>query len=148
MLILASDLNSSPERCAAAPWPDEAKLIVPGLALASAISSAIEFAGTVGIDHQDVGLRADQADRDEILLGVVVQLLVERGVGGEDAVVAHQQRVAVGRRARDLLGGDVAAGAGPVLDDERLVQDFVEPLADDARQHVARAAGREGDERW
>ena len=29
---------------------------------------------------------------------------------------------------------------------ERLVQDFVEALADDARQHVARAAGRKGDQ--
>ena len=83
---------------------------------------------------------------DEVLLGVVGELLVERGVGGEDAVVAHQQRVAVGRGMRGLLGGDVAARAGPVLDDERLVQDFLEPLAEDARQHVARPAGREGDD--
>jgi hypothetical protein len=30
------------------------------------------------------------------VLGIVGELLVERGVGGEDAVVAHQQRVAVG----------------------------------------------------
>ena len=102
--------------------------------------------GHRGIDHQDVGLGADQADRDEILLGVVVQLLVERGVGGEDAVVAHQQRVAVGSGTGDLLGGDVAAGAGPVLDDEGLVQDVLKPPADDARQHVARPARREGDQ--
>ena len=60
----------------------------------------------VRIDHQDIGLRADQRDRREVLLGAVVEMFVQRFIGGEDAVVAHQQRVAVRRRMRDGFGRD------------------------------------------
>ncbi len=131
MLILASALNSSPARCAAAPWPDEAKFSAPGLCLGERDQLGHGVGRHARIDHQDVRLGADQADRREILLGVVAELLVERRVGGEDAVVAHQQRVAIGIGVLDLLGREVAAGAGPVLDDEGLMQDFLEPPGDE-----------------
>ena len=49
-------------------------------------------------------------------------LLLARGVGGQNAGVAHEQRVAVGRGLRGLFGGDDAAGAGAVLDHQRLTQ--------------------------
>ena len=101
------------------------------------------FRRHVRIDHQDIGLRADQRDRHEILLRAVGELFVQALVGGEDAVVAHQQRVAVGRRMGDRIGRDIAAGAGPVLDDERHAEQLLHLLADDAGEHVARAAGRE-----
>jgi hypothetical protein len=53
----------------------------------------------------------------------------------------RQQGIAVGRRTRDGFGGEVAGGAGPVLDDERLAQAFLELLAVDAGDDVERAAG-------
>ena len=40
-------LNNSPARCGAPPLPEDAKASVPGRALASAITSATELAGTV-----------------------------------------------------------------------------------------------------
>jgi len=49
-------------------------------------------------------------------------------------------RVAVGRRFRDRIRGDVAAGTGLGLDDDRLPELFRESVGDDARQRVGRAA--------
>src|SRR5262249_28371170 len=43
-------------------------------------------------------------------------------------------------------GCDVAAGARPVVDHEWLAEDLLELAAEDAREHVARAARREGDD--
>jgi hypothetical protein len=43
------DLNSSAERCEAAPVPEEPKLSFPGLALASAISARMSAAATLGL---------------------------------------------------------------------------------------------------
>src|SRR5258707_4611690 len=40
--------------------------------------------------RSDIGLVADQADGLEILLRIIGQLLVEAGIGGQDAVVAHR----------------------------------------------------------
>ena len=65
--------------------------------------------GQIVIDDQHVGLRADQADRREILFRVEADLLVQAGIGGEDRVVAEQQRVAIGRRVRHDLARDIAA---------------------------------------
>src|SRR5262249_17170036 len=95
---------------------------------------------------QDIGLRSDQADRGKIRFRVEIDLLVERRVGGKDGVVAVEQRVAVGRRAGDGLGCDVAAGAQAVIDHKRLAEDLLELTAEDAGEHVACSARREGDD--
>src|SRR5262245_4497693 len=84
--------------------------------------------GYLRIHDKNIGRRADQANRREVRLRVKIDLLVERRIGGEDAVIAVEQRVAVGWRARDLLGRDVAAGSGTVLDHERLAQKLLELL--------------------
>jgi hypothetical protein len=42
------------------------------------------------IDHQDIGLRANQADWREILLGIVSNVFVETRIGGKKGVVADQ----------------------------------------------------------
>ena len=55
----------------------------------------------------------------------------------------HQQRVAVRRRFRHEVGADDRAGAGAVLDDERLSQRLLQLLAEIARVDVGRAAGAE-----
>ena len=94
------------------------------------------------VHHHGVGHIGEQRERGEILHAV------ERH-GGEQSVVhgvhAHgveQDGVAVGRRARDRAGADVAGGAGAVLDHDRLAHRLMQMLADDARQDVGRAAGR------
>src|SRR5262249_5298565 len=58
------------------------------------------------------------------------------GVAGE----ADQQRVAVGQGLRDCLGGEVAAGAGPVLDQHGLAERRGEQLRDRPRHRVGGAA--------
>src|SRR5690242_18338626 len=51
---------------------------------------------------------------------------------------ALQQRVAVVRRVRHEIGGDAAAGAAAVLDDELLAEPLAERLREHARGDVAR----------
>ncbi len=92
-----------------------------------------------GMHDQHVGLGADQDDGRQILDRVVRQIAVEAGVGRQDGVVAHQQRVAVGRRLGDDVAGEVAAGAGAIVGDHRLAEPFVQFLADGARQQIAPA---------
>src|SRR5262249_19803389 len=53
----------------------------------------------------------------------------------------HEQRVAVGGCLHDRLGGDVAAGARPILDDELLAETLRKPLPDQPRDNVGGAAG-------
>src|SRR5438105_9405581 len=55
----------------------------------------------------------------------------------------QQQGVPVRRLLRHVLGGDVAAGAGPVLDDDRLPEHWKQALRDQAREQVVRAARRQ-----
>jgi hypothetical protein len=52
-----------------------------------------------------------------------------------------KQRVAVRRGANDRFGGDIAAGAGPVVDDELLAQPRRQPISHHAGDDVGRAAG-------
>ena len=71
------------------------------------------------------------------------RLVRDQRLVGRVRVRHHQQRVAVGRRLRDRIGADDRAGAGPVLDDEGLLELFGEMLRDDARVDVGRTAGAE-----
>jgi len=57
-----------------------------------------------------------------------------------------EQRVPVGGRIHHGLGGNVAAGTGPVLNDELLAEAFGQPLRHQARCDVGRAASGEPDE--
>jgi hypothetical protein len=77
------------------------------------------------VQHEDVRRDGELRDRREIALDVVARLLVERHVRGVGAA-ADEQRVAVGRRARDVFRRDVAAAAGPVLDDDGGAQELAQ----------------------
>ena len=50
--------------------------------------------------------------------------------------------MAVGGRTYDCLGGDLPLGARPVFDDEWLAKALRQPLTNQARENVGRAAGR------
>jgi hypothetical protein len=87
--------------------------------------------------HQDH--HRDHVDRE-----VVAEVVVERGVDRVDRV-GHEQRVAVGRRAHRHLGANVVSAAGTILDEECLAEPLGEPLRDDARRNIGRAARRSRD---
>src|SRR6185295_3528481 len=101
--------------------------------------------GQARVNDQDIGLDRHQRDRREILDRIVGEAAVEALVGGEDAVVAEEPGMAVGRAFRGGLCGEVAAGAGAVVYHDLLRPAFRELLAEGAREDVARAAGREPD---
>jgi hypothetical protein len=56
-----SDLNNSPERCTEVPLPDDAMLILPGLALQYAMNSATVLAGNDGVTSITLGVRTRPA---------------------------------------------------------------------------------------
>src|SRR5262249_34413476 len=57
MLTRAVNLNSSPATCEVEPVPNDASVILPGLALASAINSGTELAATDGCTSSTSGDR-------------------------------------------------------------------------------------------
>ncbi|MHC2720714.1 hypothetical protein ACVMGE_003201 [Bradyrhizobium diazoefficiens] len=113
-----------------------------------ALGEVDEFLEIVGLDggmHLEHQRRhRDGRDRQEILLPVIGIALVDLGREQHRAVGADEQRIAVGRRFRESLARDHAAGAGLVLDDEGLTELFLELVGDDARGAVDIAAGRIG----
>ena len=116
---------------------------MPGSFLASAMNSA-SVAGAAGFAEKIVGRLDQRGDRGEVLDRVVAEARVERRIDGERAGIAEHQHMAVGRRLRHHVGGDDAAGARHVLDDERLAERRGEFLREQPRQHVRIAAGTGG----
>ena len=72
---------------------------------------------------------------DEIEIELVVERRVDRVCRGD-----HEKGVSVRGRAHHGLSAHVAAGAGPVLDDEWLAEPLRQPLPDQARDDVGRGA--------
>jgi hypothetical protein len=106
------------------------------------MNSGTVFTGTHRWIHlHDIG-RADQTrHRYDVTDEVERKLVVERRIDGVvDA--DQQQRMAIRRSMRDHLGGDVGAGAGPILDDEGLPQTLRQPLTDQSRMDVAHTPRR------
>ena len=98
--------------------------------------------GSEGLHHEHVRELGGHADRQQVL---------QRVVGRFEDVRVHRERphvrehdgVAVGRRFRHVVHGDVAARAGAVLDDDLLADLFAERPLQDARRGVGAAAGLE-----
>ena len=84
--------------------------------------------------------------RREVGGGVVGQLREHhRREHGDDDRRQHQH-AAIGGSVLQRLGHDAAAGAGPVLDDDRLLQLFLHAVGEQAGGDVGRAARREADQ--
>ena len=94
------------------------------------------------IDDHDFGRAQEACDwrhvADEIEAELVVQGRVDRVRQADKA-----ERIAVGRRAYERLGGNVGPGARPVLNDDGLAQPFLQPLTDQAPDDIGPAAGGE-----
>ena len=117
-------------------------MISPGFAFAAAISSVQRFRRDRGVHRERQRPGRDLDDRRKAPQRVVRQALVEACVHHE-GVDRHHDGVAVGLGAGGALRADVAAGAGLVLDHDRLVPALAQLLADDARKHVDAGARRE-----
>ena len=97
------------------------------------------------VHHQDVRHADHARDRRDVTNEIEAQLVVERVV---DRVRRNhlEQRVAVRRGLHHGLGPDIAAGARPVLDDDRLTEPLRQPLRHQTGQDVGPAAGGEADD--
>ena len=91
----------------------------------------------------------ERADRDRRhrneAQGIVAGILRGRGDRRERRC-DEEKRVAVGGGGRGFRCADRAAGASPVLDDDRDLHGLAELLRDDARDGVGAGAGREGND--
>ena len=126
----------------ALPMPMVPPVALLGLAFSQAISSLVSLAGkSLRADDPE---RADRQHRDRLeILEVVERQRIHRGGADMRAPLADDDGVAVGRRAEHPRDADGAAGAADVLDDHRLAERGLHMVADDARDDVGDAAGRE-----
>ncbi len=103
------------------------------------------FCGNRGVDQHDERLARDRGDWRDVAQKIVIEIAVDRRIDGVRRP-DQEERISVGRRVHDGLGGDVAGGAGPVLDDHRLTQPPGQPLPHQAPEDVVGAAGRKADD--
>src|SRR5262245_62318007 len=91
--------------------------------------------------HQDGWRAVNARDRCDVAGETKIEIVVERHV---PCVICTdlEERVAVGGRLDRCFDGEVAASAGPVLNDELLAEALRQPLADQASIQVGRAASR------
>ena len=91
--------------------PVDAKLILPGLALAYAINAGTVFAGNDGLTSMMWGVERDARDRRNVADEIEIELVVERRV---DGICRNdlEQSVAVGGCPDDRLSSDI--GGAPV----------------------------------
>src|SRR5882724_1512509 len=97
-----------------------------------------------GMDYHDKGTADQPGHGRNVSNEIELELFVQRGV---DRVwrTDEEQRLAVRNCVHDRLGRDIAAGARPVLDDEWLAEPLRQPLSDQTREDVIRAAGGKAD---
>ena len=107
------------------------------------MSSPRSFAGRSGVGDQHQREAAGERDRDQVLDRIVWQVLVDEGVDHRRRDRLEDQRVAVGPRAGDRVGGDGAAGAALVLHHHLLAELVAELLGGEPRHHVDAASRRQ-----
>ena len=95
-----------------------------------------------GVNDDRGGRDREQRDRHKVLDRIVRHLRHGHRVEHHRAGAAENERVAVGRRARDLGGRDGAGGAALVLDVDGAEQ-VLHPVGPLPADHVVHAAGRE-----
>src|SRR6516164_2292328 len=101
---------------------------------------------------QDSRSTVDARDRrnvaNEIEAEIVVECHVPRVIRTN-----HEERISIGRCLHYRLNGEIAASAGPVLDDDWLTEALGQPLTDQAGKRIDHATwGKAGDQshrtRW
>ena len=128
-------LNSSPARCGAPPLPDDANASWPGCALASAITSCTDAAGT---DALTVMTSGSLASRMIGRKSFAVKMRTDAVRGDR----AQQQRVAIRIGLGDAGRRDRPAGSAPIVDDDALSERVGELRSDRAGDEIGSPAGR------
>src|SRR6059058_1040502 len=95
--------------------------------------------------YQDVGPNGDARDRRDIADEIETELVVECRVDGVRGA-AKKESVAVWRRTHDRLSAQTAASTHSIFDHEWLAEPFRQPLTDQTREDVRRAAGAKPDD--
>src|SRR5262249_53287848 len=92
--------------------------------------------------HDRRGIAVEARNRSNVGAEIEIEIFVKRCV---DHVwrTDHDKRVTVRLRLGDRLDGEIAASAGPVLDDELLPHSLRQPLTYQARKQVSYATGGE-----
>ena len=139
----AALLSSTPDRWLIVPAPDEAYCTPSGCDFASAISSADIVRRQRRMRHQHLRRVGDERDRREVLAEIEAQIVHRRIDGLGDG--AHQQRVAILRRARDIFRAEARARAGPVLHHQLLAEALAHAGRHDPQDDVGDRAGTEAD---
>ena len=103
------------------------------------MNSGTVLAGTDGLSHHDQRHANDARDWGDVADEIEIEFVIERRVDC-GRWCDQEERVAVWCRSYDSLGGDVAAGTGPVLDDELLAEPLRQPWTQQARDDVGPAA--------
>ena len=116
-------------------------LILPGLVFAYAMNSGTVFAGTDGLTTITKRRRANHGDRRDVADVIERKVRVERRIEGIRRN-GQKKQVAVRRRSYDQFGGDIAAGARSVFDDDWLTEPFRQSLSHEARDDVGLETGR------
>ena len=109
------------------------------------MNSATVFDGIGLVHHEHEGKIGKSRYRREIAQNIDGLRFVERQVHGGGGGEIND-RVAVRRRVDGRLEREIGGGAGLVLDEHRLAEPFGEPLGQDPRHRVGRAAGRIADD--
>ena len=118
-------------------------MYLPGLAVASVISSCMRLRGKRGMHDHHLRRGGCDGHRREALDRVVGHFAGDGRSDGE-IVGNEQERVAVAGRIGGGDGTDHAARAGEIFDEEVLPEALGELLRDEARHHVGRSAGGVG----
>ena len=145
--------SSTPARCqsicatrlAGEPAPVVEYVSLPGCRRASATRSPQRMEAQRRMNHQRQRLRRQYGDGCKSLYRVHGFLTIDSR-HRHHGKARDQQRIAVGRRSRNEIFGNVARHAGPVLDDDRLPEGRLQLFADDARDRVDRRPRLIGDD--
>ena len=125
--------------------PPDAHVDLAGIGLGIADELRNRLGRQHGIDRHDERHALDAGDRRDIAHENKIEVVVERRVDRRRRA-DEEKRVTVGGRMGDRIGADVGAGARPVLDNELLAEALRQPLADQTRDDVEGAAGRNADD--
>src|SRR5438874_10565966 len=92
-----------------------------------------------------MGRASNACDRRYITYEIEIEVVKKRRVDGVRRA-RQQKRIAVRAGTRDRLGGEIAAGTRPGLDDELLAKSLRQPLRHQTREDVICATGCESDD--
>ena len=121
----ARSLKSSAVRCEVVPVPGRGDRDAPGRRAHERDEIRERLHAERRIDDQHLAVAREPRDRREILARVVAELRIDAHARGERRR-DDEQRVAVVGRFRDARRREIAARAGMIVDDERLLEELGE----------------------